>query len=113
MPVAERAKQFMPFAALRGLPEALAEKEKVRVPRRVLSDEQMEILNQKLLRLHPGEIVTVVYYDEKERTYRQLTGAVARVEAHRCLLQIGSASIAFADLFDLVETERVSPQSGA
>ena len=113
MPVAERAKQFMPFAALRGLPEALAEKEKVRVPRRVLSDEQMEILNQKLLRLCRGEIVTVVYYDETERTYRQLTGVVTRVEAHRCLLQIGQASIAFGDLFDLVETERSSPHSGA
>lgn len=28
MPVAERAKQFMPFAALKGLPEALAEVER-------------------------------------------------------------------------------------
>ncbi len=28
MPVEERAKQFMPFAALKGLPEALAAKEK-------------------------------------------------------------------------------------
>lgn len=28
MPIEERAKQFMPFAALRGLPEALAAKEK-------------------------------------------------------------------------------------
>lgn len=28
MPVSERAKQFMPFAALKGLPEALEKKEK-------------------------------------------------------------------------------------
>lgn len=27
MPIEERAKQFMPFAALKGLPEALAAKE--------------------------------------------------------------------------------------
>ena len=31
MPIEERAKQFMPFAALRGLPDALAAKEKVLV----------------------------------------------------------------------------------
>jgi len=29
MPIEERAKQFMPFAALKGLPEALAAKEKI------------------------------------------------------------------------------------
>lgn len=28
MPIEERAKQFMPFAALKGLPEALAAKER-------------------------------------------------------------------------------------
>lgn len=28
MPVSERAKQFMPFAALKGLPEALEKKER-------------------------------------------------------------------------------------
>lgn len=28
MPIEERAKQFMPFAALKGLPEALAAREK-------------------------------------------------------------------------------------
>lgn len=30
MDIGNRAKQFMPFAALKGLPEALAEKEKLR-----------------------------------------------------------------------------------
>lgn len=30
MDISNRAKQFMPFAALKGLPEALAEKEKLR-----------------------------------------------------------------------------------
>ena len=42
MPIEERAKQFMPFAALRGLPDALAAKEKVLVPRIELSPEMAE-----------------------------------------------------------------------
>ncbi len=29
MPIADRAKQFMPFAALKGLPEALAARENI------------------------------------------------------------------------------------
>ena len=32
MPIEERAKQFMPFSALKGLEEALASKEKIIVP---------------------------------------------------------------------------------
>ena len=39
MPIEDRAKQFMPFAALKGLPEALAAREKIIVPRAELSEE--------------------------------------------------------------------------
>ena len=33
MPVSDRAKQFMPFSALKGLDEALRAKEKIVVPK--------------------------------------------------------------------------------
>lgn len=39
MPIEDRAKQFMPFAALKGLPEALAAKEKAVSPKYELSKE--------------------------------------------------------------------------
>ena len=39
MAAADRAKQFLPFAALKGLPEALAKKERVAVPKIVLSED--------------------------------------------------------------------------
>lgn len=35
----ERAKQFMPFAALKGYPDALRKKEKIIVPKMELSEE--------------------------------------------------------------------------
>ena len=35
----DRAKQFMPFAALKGYSEALRKKERIIVPRRELSEE--------------------------------------------------------------------------
>lgn len=37
MPVEDRAKQFMPFAALKGLPDALAARERIIVPKTELS----------------------------------------------------------------------------
>lgn len=42
MPIEDRAKQFMPFAALKGLPDALAAKEKITVPKTELSEEMAE-----------------------------------------------------------------------
>ena len=48
MPTEKRAKQFMPFAALTGLAEALEAKEHVTVPRILLSDEMAEELDRKM-----------------------------------------------------------------
>ena len=48
MAAADRAKQFLPFAALKGLPEALAKKERVAVPKIVLSEDMAEELDQKI-----------------------------------------------------------------
>lgn len=47
----DRAKQFMPFAALKGLPEALKKKERLTVERIELSDCMKEELNEKFLQL--------------------------------------------------------------
>ena len=48
MSVQDRAKQFLPFAALKGLPEALAEKERVVVPKIILTEDMSEELNRKM-----------------------------------------------------------------
>lgn len=44
----DRAKQFMPFAALKGYPEALRKKEKIVVPKIELPEEYQEELDRKL-----------------------------------------------------------------
>ena len=48
MPIEDRAKQFMPFAALKGLPDALAAKEKITVPKVELSEEMAEESGRKI-----------------------------------------------------------------
>ena len=42
---ADRASQFMPFAALKGYEEALRAKEKIVVPKVELSDDALEFLD--------------------------------------------------------------------
>ena len=100
MPVSERAKQFMPFSALKGLYEALLEKEKVIVPKPELSEEKAEEIDQKLHQIQIGKIITAVYYDGGE--YLKITGMVANFNSERRLLQIVDTEIAFDDLIDIL-----------
>ena len=58
----DRAKQFMPFAALKGYPEALHLKEKIIVPKREVSEEYGEELDRELHEIHRGDMVTVTYF---------------------------------------------------
>ena len=48
MPLGQRAKIFAPFAALRGFEESVEEKNVVRIPRRILSEEEQEALGRRL-----------------------------------------------------------------
>ncbi|MBQ7916187.1 MAG: YolD-like family protein [Firmicutes bacterium] len=102
MPVSERAKQFMPFSPLKGLYEALAQKEKVRVPRKILSEEKAIEINERLTQLQRGQIVTVIYYEPVEQEYLQLTGMVAKVDANAGILQIVAEKIRFEELYEIV-----------
>ena len=66
MPIPDRAKQFMPFAALKGLPDALAAKEKIAVEKIELSPEMYEEAcnpNQVAISL-AGEPITYPYLSE-------------------------------------------------
>ena len=96
-----RAKQFAPFDALKGLKEAIAEKERIPTPRRILAEDALTELNQQLSQLRKGDMVTVVYYCIYEQEYHQITGAVASVDCYWSLLQVGSISIDFAEIAEI------------
>lgn len=102
MPRSRRAKQFMPFDALRGLKEAIAAKERVVEPRRYPSEDAIAEINEKLLGLHKGQIVTVVYYGIYEQIYLQLTGPVTKVDPYWHHLQVGNTTIEFPEIDQLL-----------
>ena len=95
----DRAKQFMPFAALKGYSEALRKKERIIVSRRELSEEYGEELDRKLRQVQEGEMVSVVYYCRGE--YVRLTGKVAKIDKEARMLRIVNEKIAFDDLYAL------------
>lgn len=103
MPIEDRAKQFMPFAALKSLPEALAAKEKIIVPRVELSEEMAEVLDRRMHALTKGRIASVVHFHMDE--YIKTTGVVSRIDETCRLLQIVNTKIAFDDILEITFPE--------
>lgn len=102
MPRSKRAKQFAPFDALSGLREAIAAKERVTEPRRYPSEDAIAEINDVLLGLQKGQLVTVVYYGIYEQTYLQLTGPVTKVDPFWKSIQVGNNSIDFTEIYTIL-----------
>lgn len=100
MDISNRAKQFLPFAALTGLPEALAKKEHVIVPKPILSEDMVIELDRKFHMLERGVIAEVVYYHKDECI--KITGIVARIDVSSRLLQIVNTKILFDEILDII-----------
>lgn len=99
MPREERAKQFMPFAALKGYEEALHKKEKLTVSRMELSEEYQEALDRELRQVQKNEIVTVVYFCRNE--YLRQTGMVSGIDKTARILRVVNTNILFDDIYSL------------
>lgn len=101
MPPSQRAKQFAPFDAVVGLRIALKEKEKIRVPRKIVCDDKAELINRTLLSLSPSDTVTVIYYNENEEEYIQLTGKIILIDKEKKIIKIGRYTINTDDIYDV------------
>ena len=96
----ERAKQFMPFSALRGYGLALREKERIVVPKKELSEDYQEELDFKLRQVKKNDMISVIYFQKGE--YLKLTGMVSKVDASARVLKIVNTKIDFDDIYDII-----------
>lgn len=94
-----RAKQFAPFAALKGFEDEIKWKEKIYVDKRELSEESLRRLDNKFKDVKKNDIITVVYYNKGE--YLKVTGMVARIDVTARILQIINTKIEFEDIYDI------------
>lgn len=95
----ERAKQFMPFAALKGYEIALREKEKIVVPKMELSDDYKEELDYQMHQVEKNDMVKVIYFYRGE--YIQRTGLVARKDESARVLKVVNVNIPFSDIYSI------------
>ena len=105
IPRAERAKQFMPFAALKGFERALAAKEQILVPQIELTEDAAEELDRKLRQITCGRRITVVFYQPGPQPdlgqYVQMTGMVSRMDGYRQSMTVVDTKIPYRQILSL------------
>ena len=96
----DRAKQFMPFDALKGLQEALRIKEfeHERLQKGDLSEEKTEEICQAMKNLKKGDYALVTYF--KDGHYLSIKG-LAKLEAENETITVDNTKINFTNIFDL------------
>ena len=99
MGMENRAKQFVPFAAVKGFEEALRRKEKIVVEKIDLSEERKEELDFKLHQINKNDIIKVVYFYKDE--YIKIEGMVSRLDIDARVLKVVNTRIPFEDIYDL------------
>ena len=95
----ERAKIFLPFDALKGFKEALREKEKVLVEKKILSIEEKEKISNKISQIKKGMIIKIIYFENNE--YIELEGMVSSIDFVYQNLKIVKKEIKFNDILDI------------
>ena len=96
---ADRAKLFIPFDALKGYKEALREKERIVCDKKILSEEQMEELSNKILAIRKRDIVKLIYFEKDE--YLELTGMVSSIDYIERTITIIKTKIKFDDIYEI------------
>ena len=96
---ADRARQFMPFAALRGYYEMVEEASNPPEPKRELSADELELLDAAFKRLERGSLVRVTYHDGKR--YVTSEGIVTGVDTARREIRVVKTVIPLDDISGL------------
>ena len=102
--MSDRARQFLPFDALKGFKEAIKERQKIKVDKIELSEEMAVELSYKLNQVKKGMIIKVVHYDNEE--YIETFGMVSEFNETFSYLVIVKTKIFFENILN-IESETI------
>lgn len=97
----QRAKQFIPYDAMKGLAEALRDREErhSRTVRHGVSEEAAERIRDALLRMEKGSKVTVSHYARFHDL--ETEGIVTEISRAYRFFRLNGEKILFEDLYDI------------
>lgn len=97
--MAERAQIFSSFDALKGFKELLREKEKIVVPKRILSEDDYELLNRQIYQIEKGKVIGLVYFNNGEYLYQE--GMVSKINYDTKVIQLVKTKIDFKYIVEI------------
>ena len=96
-----RAKQFLPFDALKGLQEALKEKEIEYEERKELSEDSLYELDKIYNKIEIGNTIIIKFY--KNRVYKEINGTVTNIDYNKKKIQINKTqNINISDIIKIL-----------
>ena len=95
----DRARQFLPFDALKGFREMLRFVEKQKLEKKEFSSDFLNVLNEKLNYLEKGMNIKVTYF--YELNYIETCGIVKKVDTISQILILLNTKINFDDIMDI------------
>lgn len=96
---ASGAKQFMPFAALKGYEELIHQQEVTSIERHELNEEEIEAISIELAALSKKDIVKVVHY--KSGAYVTTEGEFEKIAPEFQYLIVSGVKISFQDIYEI------------
>ena len=96
---ASRAQIFQSFDSLKGFREILKEKERVIVPKKILSEDELAEVDYKVHQIKIGMIVKVTYYDNGQ--YVQIEGKVSKLNLDTKKIQIVKTNLDLKNITDI------------
>jgi len=105
MPLSQRAKQFAPFDALKGFKEAIQDVnyQTELVDRIILSEDQLDKLDEIAHSLNKGERITITYYHKGR--YLKLSGIFTRVDEIEKVMVMAGEVFRLDDIIEIHRTE--------
>ena len=91
-----RAKEFMPFDALKGFKEALKKVEKIKEDKKELSEDIFSELNDKVKTLKKGDYVILEHFNDMD--YIKTKGIVKKVDYINKVIYVDNSKIFFDDI---------------
>lgn len=97
MKISERAKQFMPFSALKGFDDMIKVENKEPSDRKILSEEDSDNIGLVLGKIKKNDVVKITFYETDG--YVTLTGIVAKIDYDMKRLTVVKRAIDFKDIY--------------
>ena len=99
MSMEQRAKIFLPFNGLRGYYDLILKVDKIKEPKRELSEDELDNLSNIFNKLKKRMIVKITYY--LDDGYVNIEGMISKINITKRIITIVKTNISFDDILDV------------